>query len=227
MVAVIAVPLQIIWSIMIALLVTSVRHGSSWYRTLFYLPALLPPVAATLGFSFVFNPANGQMNRLLGWLHLPQPLWLFDERASMWVFIAMVIWGCGNTVVVMTAGVLDVPRELYEAADIDGANAVQRLFHITLPTLRPVIVFATVTGLIGALQLFTQPFVANGITAASNNVVVGAPNGASMYYTTWIYQQAFSFFHVGYASALSTMLFLVALIFTLVVLRIGKFTEEA
>lgn len=222
----VSVPLQIAWSLLIALLVTSVRSGSTWYRTLFYLPALLPPVAATMGFSYVFNPATGQVNRLLGWLGLPQPLWLFDDHAAMWVFVAMVLWACGNTIVVMVAGVLDVPRELYEAAAIDGANSLSRFRHITIPTMRPVIVFATVTGLIGSLQLFTQPFVANGITAASNNVVIGAPNGATMYYTTWIYQQAFSFFHVGYASALSTILFVVALAFTVIVLRIGNFTEE-
>lgn len=223
---VIAVPLQIVWAILVSLLVTSVKRGSSWYRTLFYLPALLPPVAATMGFALALHPSIGLVNRILGSLGLPKPLWLFDENMSMWVFIAMVIWAAGNTIVVVTAGILDVPRELYEAAMLDGSNRVQRFFFITLPSLRPVLIFTTVTGLIGSLQLFTQPFVANGITAGSNNVVVGAPNGASLYYTTWIYQQAFSFFHAGYASALSTVLLVVSMIFTLVVLRIGRFTEE-
>ena len=144
---------------------------------------------------------------------------------ARWVFVAMILWGAGNTIVVMIAGVLDVPEQLYEAAALDGAGVVGRFLHVTLPMLRPVIVFATVTGLIACLQLFTQPYVANQVTASSNTFVVGYPDGATMFYTTWIYQQAFSFFNVGYGSALSVVLFVVSLIFAGVVLKIGNFTE--
>lgn len=221
----IAVPLQVAYSVLIAVLVTSIRRGSTWYRTIFYLPALLPPVAATMGFAFVFNPGSGQVNRILSWLGLPTPLWLYDAGAAKWVFITMVLWGAGNTIVIMIAGVLNVPTELYEAAELDGAGALRKFAHITIPMLRPVIVFATVTGLIACLQFFTQPFVANQITAGSNTFVVGFPDGATMFYTTWIYEQAFAFFNVGYGSALSTVLFVVALVFTIIVLKLGKFTE--
>lgn len=222
---VISVPLQVFYSILLAVLVTSVKRMSTWYRTVFYLPALLPPVAATMGFAFVFNPGSGQVNRFLEWAHLPTPLWLHGAESARWVFIAMVLWGAGNTIVVMIAGVLNVPTHLYEAAELDGAGTVRKFLHVTLPMLRPVIVFATVTGVISALQFFTQPYVANQITAGSNTFVVGYPDGATMFYTTWIYQQAFSFFNVGYGSALSTVLFLFALVFTLIVLRIGNFKE--
>ena len=221
----IAVPLQVGYAVLLAVLVTSIRRMSIVYRTLFYLPALLPPVAATMGFAFVFNPASGQINRILSWLNLPTPHWLHDDRMARWVFVAMILWGAGNTIVVMIAGVLDVPEQLYEAAALDGAGVVGRFLHVTLPMLRPVIVFATVTGLIACLQLFTQPYVANQVTASSNTFVVGYPDGATMFYTTWIYQQAFSFFNVGYGSALSVVLFVVSLIFAGVVLKIGNFTE--
>lgn len=220
-----SVPLQVLYSILLAVLVTSVKRMSIWYRTIFYLPALLPPVAATMGFAFVFNPGTGQVNRLLDWLHLPTPLWLHDPVMARWVFIAMVLWGAGNTIVVMIAGVLNVPEDLYEAASLDGAGPLRKLRHITLPMLRPVIVFATVTGMIAALQFFTQPYVANQITAGSNTFVVGYPDGGTMFYTTWIYQQAFSFFNVGYGSALSSVMFVFALFFTIIVLKIGNFTE--
>lgn len=222
----ISVPLQVAYSIALAVMITSVRRGSNWYRTLFYLPALLPPVAATMGFTFLFNPGSGLLNRVFGALHLPQSMWLYDPKTAKWVFIIMMLWGAGNTVVVMIAGVLDVPRQLHEAAEIDGAGAWSRFTHVTLPTLRPVILFATVTGLIAALQLFTQPYVANQLIASANSFVVGVPEGSTMFYTTWLYQQAFSFFRVGYASALATVLFLVALAFTVLVLKLGRFTEE-
>lgn len=224
---VISVPLQVAYSIALAVVITSVRRGSNWYRTLFYLPALLPPVAATMGFTFLFNPGSGLLNRILGALGLPQPMWLYDTGTAKWVFIIMMLWGAGNTIVVMIAGVLDVPRQLHEAAEIDGAGAWRRFRYVTLPTLRPVILFATVTGLIAALQLFTQPYVANQLIASANSFVVGVPEGSTMFYTTWLYQQAFSFFRVGYASALATMLFVVALSFTVLVLKVGRFTEES
>jgi len=221
----VAVPLQVAYAVFIAVLVTSVKRMSVWYRTIFYLPALLPPVAATMGFAFVFNPGAGQVNRFLDWLSLPTPLWLHDPSTARWVFVVMVLWGAGNTIVVMIAGVLSVPVELTEAAELDGAGAIRKFIHITIPMLRPVIIFSTVTGLIASLQFFTQPYVANQIAGASNSFIVGYPEGATMFFATWIYEQAFSFFRVGYGSALATMLFIVALILTVIVLKIGNFTE--
>lgn len=216
----VAVPAQIIYALVLATMVTSVNAGSRWYRTLYYLPALLPPVAATMSFAFLFNPGQGIVNQALGALGLPAPLWLYSETDAMWVFVMLVVWASGNTVVVMIAGVLNVPAELHEAAAIDGAGPLRRFRYVTLPTLRPVILFSTVIGLIAGLQFFTQPFVANSVVTNSSNVIVGYPNGATMYYTTWIYRQAFAFFNVGYASALSTILFIVAMAFTIVVLKL-------
>ncbi len=216
----VAVPGQLIYALVLTTLVTSVNAGSRWYRTLYYLPALLPPVAATMAFAFVFNPGQGIVNQVLGALGLPTPLWLYSTTDAMWVFVVMVLWASGNTVVVMIAGVLDVPVELHEAASIDGAGPLRRFRYVTLPSLRPVILFTTVTGLIACLQFFTQPFVANSVVTNSGNVIVGYPDGATMYYTTWIYKQAFAFFNVGYASALSTILFIVAMAFTIIVLRL-------
>lgn len=219
---VVSVPIQLLFALGVALLISRVKRGAGVYRTLFYLPTLLPPVAATLAFAFVLSPGSGPMNAFLGWLHLPQPLWFNDPSWSKPSLVLLSIWGVGNTMIVMLAGILDVPTSLYEAARIDGAGAWRQFRSITLPSISPVLLFAVVTGAIQSLQLFSQPYVAStvvdngsGLTASS----LGYPQGSTLTYTIWLYQQGFRYFNMGYASALSVVLFLGTLAVTLVILR--------
>jgi multiple sugar transport system permease protein len=219
---VVAVPVQLLFALGVASVLARVRSGAGVYRTLFYLPTLLPPVAAALAFSFVLNPGTGPVNAVLGALGLPQPLWFDDPALSKLSLLALTVWGVGNTVVILLAATLEVPVEQLEAAGLDGAGPARRFWHITLPTIAPVLLFSTVIGVISSLQLFTQPYVVstvlgNGAGTTANNL--GYPQDSLLFFTEVLYQQGFRYFNMGYAAALSMVLFLATLLVTLVLVR--------
>ena len=141
------------------------RRASAIFRTIFYLPALAPPVAATLGFVFILNPATGPVNTILAHLGIYGPLWFQDPPGRSRRSSLLGLWGVGNTMIIFLAAVLDVPRTLYESAELDGAGPLQRLRYVTLPSISPVILFAVVLGVIQGLQYFTQAYVAAGVAS--------------------------------------------------------------
>src|SRR6476469_2626780 len=157
------VPLQVVFAYGIAMLLARAKSGVGFLRTIFYLPALAPPVAATLGFVFILNPATGPVNTILGHLGIQGPLWFQDPSWSKPSLTLLGLWGVGNTMVIFLAAVLDVPRHLYESAELDGAGPLQRLRWVTLPTTSPVILFAVILGVIQGPQDFTQAYVAAGV----------------------------------------------------------------
>src|SRR5438045_7061439 len=159
------VPLQVLFAFGIASLLARVQTGAGVFRTIFYLPALAPPVAATLGFVFILNPATGPVNTILGHLGISGPLWFQDPSWAKPSLVMLGIWGVGNTMIIFLAAVLDVPRTLYESAQLDGAGPLQRLRYVTLPSISPVILFAVVLGVIQGLQYFTQAYVAAAVAA--------------------------------------------------------------
>ena len=223
----IAVPLTVTFAFCVALTVSKAKRGSGFLRTVFYLPTLAPPVAATLGFLYLFNPRTGPVDRILGGLHLPQPLWFDDPQLAKPSLTLLGMWGVGAVMVIFLASLLDVPRQLYEAAELDGANAWQRLVNVTLPTISPVILFAVVTGVIEGLQYFTQGYVAGtvaggGDAGAGAGTSLGYPEGSTLFYPVWLYQQGFQYFHMGYAAAMAVVLFVVALAVTIVLLRSAR-----
>src|SRR5437660_3210889 len=140
------VPLQVLFAFGIALLLARARLGVGFFRTIFYLPALAPPVAATLGFVYLLNPATGPVNTVLKWLGVQGPLWFNDPGWAKPSLVILGVWGIGNTMVIFLAAVLDVPRHLYESADLDGAGPWQRLRYVTIPSISPVILFSVVLG---------------------------------------------------------------------------------
>jgi multiple sugar transport system permease protein len=222
----IAVPLQVMFAFGVATMVIRARRGLGFYRTVFYLPALAPPVAATLGFVYLLNPAYGPVNTVLGKLGITGPLWFQSPTWSKPSLVLLALWGVGNTMIIFMAALLDVPRHLYESADLDGAGWFNRLRYVTLPTVSPVILFAVIIAVIESLQYFTQGYVAAttasgtgtgaGDTAGNN---LGYPEGSTLFYPVWLYQQGFGYFNMGYAAALSVMLLLAALAITLLLLR--------
>lgn len=223
----IATPLTVGFAFCAALTVSKARRGASVLRTIFYLPTLAPPVAATLGFVFLLNPRTGPVNQVLGFLHLPQPLWFDDPHIAKPSLTLLGMWGVGAVMIIFLAALLDVPVHLYEAASLDGANAWQRLVHVTLPAISPVILFAVVTGVIDALQYFTQGYVAGtaaggGDAGAGTGSSLGYPQGATLFYPVWLYQQGFQYFHMGYASAMAVVLFAVAVTVTALLLRTAR-----
>jgi multiple sugar transport system permease protein len=220
-----AVPLQVLFAFGVAAMVVRAKAGAGFFRTVFYLPTLAPPVAATLGFAYILNPATGPLNTILGWFGITGPLWFESPSWSKPSLVLLGLWGIGNAMIIFLAALLDVPRHLYESAELDGAGPFARLRWVTLPSVSPVILFAVVIGVIEALQYFTQAYVASGIVgggagnAADPANRLGYPEGSTMFYPLLLYQQGFRFFNMGYASAMAIVLLIVAFAVTLVIIR--------
>jgi multiple sugar transport system permease protein len=221
----IAIPLQVLFAFGIALMLARARRGLGFFRTIFYLPALAPPVAATLGFVFLLNPATGPVNTLLGHIGIEGPLWFQSPSWAKPSLTLLAIWGVGNTMIIFLAAVLDVPQHLYESAELDGAGPLQRLRWVTLPTVSPVILFSVVLGVIAGLQYFTQAYVAANIASGQasqagdtvNNL--GYPQDSTLFYPVLLYQQGFRYFNMGYASAMAMLLLVVSFGVVLLIVR--------
>src|SRR5215831_3485012 len=154
-----ATPLQVAFAIGCAMVLVRVKQGVGIYRTIFFVPTMVPAVAATLGFVFILNPA-GPIDRVLSLLHIPQPLWFEQPAWSKPGLLLLGLWGVGNTMIIFLAALLDVPKELYEAADIEGAGPWQRFRNVTLPMISPVIFFSLVIGVIYGFQYFHMGYAA-------------------------------------------------------------------
>lgn len=223
----VGVPLRIAFAIFTAWLLTRAKLGSRVYRTLYFMPSMAPPAAAALAFVLVFQPAFGPVNQLLraaGW-HDP-PLWFYGPTTSKWGLVILGLWGVGDAMIIFLAGMLDVPRQLYEAADIEGASGWQKFRYVTLPMISPVIFFSLVIGVIFGFQLFTQAYVTSvAVTGSSVTDVasnIGSPEGSMLFYSVYLYEQGFQAFRMGYASALAWVLFLITMGCTLVLMRTSR-----
>ncbi len=230
---VVLVPARIVCALMLAGLLARAKTAVGFWRTVFYLPALVPPVASVVAFVFLFNPGTGPVNHVLSWLGIKGPLWFNDPAWSKPSLVLLGVWVMGDMMIIFLAALLDVPRELYEASSLDGANGVQQVRHVTLPTISPVLGFAAATGVIAALQYFTEAAIASQV--ASGKITVGGgsgtdlgyPGSSLMTYTQLLYQHGFANFQFGYASAMAVVLFLTtALVLVLVMRRIAVFRPE-
>jgi multiple sugar transport system permease protein len=210
-----AVPLGLIIPLSFALLLNS-KHlmAKSVFRTLFYLPTIIPTVAATFIFSGVLNSQSGWINLSLGAIGIDGPRWLADPN---WVLPALNIlglWGVGNAMIILLAGLQGVPTEILEAATVDGATWFSRLINITVPMISPVIFYNVTLGVIGAFQYFIPAFLIGGDS--------GNPQGATMFYNLHFYREAFIFSETGYASVLAVVLFVLVLILTAALFYFGQ-----
>lgn len=213
--ALISIPIGTIINFGVALLLNAKIKGQSFYRTLFFLPSLVPAVPlAVLGLS-LFNSDNGVVNFLMGVLGLKGINWLGDPAFSKFVLVFLAIWTGGNAVVIYLAGLQEVPAALYEAADLDGASPWQKTRNVTIPMMSPVIMFNVLMAIIGSLQYFTGAFVMFGGD--------GAPARSTLFYAMYIYQNAMVFQKMGYASALGWILFIIIVVLTL---SAFKFSES-
>lgn len=203
------------FALAIALLLNRNVKGQSIYRTIYFLPTLVPVVAATLLWMWLLNAQYGLINELLGRIGLPQPVWLLDPLWTKPALIMMGFWGTGTTTIMYLAALQEVPKLYYEAADIDGANAWHKFRHITLPAISPMTLFHVIMGLIGAFQLFTQGYV----FTEGNKQSMGGPENSLLFYAIYLYQTAFSFLKMGYASAMAWLLFLIVFLLTIIVFK--------
>ena len=209
----ITVPLGVIGSLAIALLLNQQVRGLRIFRTLFYLPSMVPAVASALLWQWVFNADNGILNQILGWFGLPNIEWLQNEKFTLWAFVIMSLWGIGGQrMIIFLAGLQGIPDSYYEAARLDGAGTVKQFWYITLPSLSPVMFFNLVLGLIGAFQIFTSAYI----------MTSGGPNNASLFYSLYIFRNAFEYFKMGKASAMAWILFTILMVFTLVQMALSK-----
>ncbi|HEY8457008.1 MAG TPA: sugar ABC transporter permease [Actinopolymorphaceae bacterium] len=204
-----SVPLSTVLSVALAALLNKPLPGMRIYRTIVYLPALVPLVASAMLFSWVLAPDTGLINRGLALIGIRGPAWLLSETWVIPALILMSIWSVGTGVVLLLAGMQGIPQELLEAATIDGASGTQRFFRIVLPMLSPVILFNVVMGLIGAFQVFSQVYILTG----------GGPNNASQMLVPYIFEEGFRNYRMGYASALSWLLFAIIMACTAIVFR--------
>jgi len=219
------VPARVLFGLACAGIVTSVKSGAGLLRALYYLPALAPPVATTVAFVFLFNPATGPVNTVLGRLGIDGPLWFTSPDWSKPSLVLLGLWGVGDLMIILMASLLDVPREQYEAASLDGANGPQRFRFITLPNIAPVLLFAVVTGVINMLKYFTEAVVASQVASGQANhgqgmaSTLGFPSQSTLTFSQWVYQEGFSNFYLGYASALAVIMFLATVGFIVLLLR--------
>lgn len=209
----VAVPLGIVMSLIVALLLNQRVPFLSFWRTIYYLPSVISGVAVTLLWRWVMQPQFGIFNYVLSMFGITGPRWFWDDNWVIPAFWIMSIWGIGGSMVIYLAGLQGVPTALYEAAEIDGASAWQRLFNITLPMISPVLLFNLVTNMIGALQIFTQVYVSDN---------KGGPNYHSLVFVLYLYTNAFRWFRFGYASAMAWILFFIIIGLTYLMLRTSR-----
>ncbi|WP_433238160.1 carbohydrate ABC transporter permease [Streptosporangium sp. CA-135522] len=217
------VPAQVLFGLAVAQLLTRLKAGAGFFRTVFYLPSLVPLVAGTVSFVFLMNP-SGPLNQIIEFFGVAAPDWFGDKDWAKPGLTLLAMWGIGNTMMIFLAALLDVPKHLYEAAAIDGAGGWRQFRSITLPTISPVLMFSTVTGVIYALQYFTQAMiasrVASGVTDSPGSAFVpGYPEMSTLTLPQWLFQMGFRDFSMGYACVLALLLFAASMIFTLVLLR--------
>jgi multiple sugar transport system permease protein len=225
---VVFVPARIIAAIGLSMLLTQLKRGAGFFRTIFYLPSLVSPVAATIAFVYLLKPGTGPVNHFLALIGIDGPLWFNSPTWAKPSLVLLGLWSIGDLMVIFLAGVLGVPESLYEAAALDGANAWHRFKSITLPTIRPVILFAAVTGVIYTLQYFDQAAVAGSIasgqatTGGGISTNFGFPEGSTFTYPLWLYTVGFRYNALGYANALAIALFAVAFAVTVILMRRAK-----
>ncbi len=207
-----SVPLQLLVALGTALLLNQRLRLQSVFRTAFYLPSVMPAVANAVLWLWLLNPEIGLANALLRMLGLPQSQWIYDPATAKPTFILMSLWGVGNTMIVFLAGLQSVPVSLYEVADLDGANWWQRFRHVTLPMLSPVILFNLIIGIIASFQVFTSALLLTN----------GGPQNATLFTVLYIYRLGFEQSNMGLATALSWLLFLIILVFSLIQLRLSR-----
>lgn len=203
------VPAVNIFALFLACLLNTKVKGKSVFRTAFYIPSIVPIVANSALWMFIFNPTNGLLNSCLEFFGADPQKWIGDENQVIPSIVIMSAWGAGSTMIIYLAGLQGVPKQLYEAVDIDGGNLFTKFLHITLPILSPIVFFNVITSMIGSLQVFTQGYI----------MTQGGPNNASLFYVLLLYREAFTNNRMGYACAMAWILFVFIALLTACVFK--------
>jgi len=204
-----SIPLTMGAGFCIALLLNQNISGQSSYRVIYYLPAVIPGIAVSLLWMWLFHPEFGIINWLLSLVGIAGPRWLFDRRTAKLALVIMSVWGAGGNMLIFLAGLQGIPTQLYEAVTIDGAGAWRRFIHITLPMITPTMLFLLVTNVIGSFQVFTSAYV----------MTQGGPANSTLMYVLYLYNVAFRQYRMGFASALAWVFFIIIMMLTILIFR--------
>lgn len=201
-------------SLALAMLLNQKRvFGLPFFRTIFYLPSLVPIVASVMLFMWVLNGHYGLLNQVLGIFGIEGPAWLTDPKLTKISLIVMDAWRCGGTMIIYLAALRSVPVSLYEAAELDGATGWKKFFRITVPYISPTMEFNLIMSMISAFQYFTQGMIFTSITGGGGSVG-GGPGNSLLFYCLYLYKNAFSFYKMGYACAMAVVLFVIIMVAT-------------
>lgn len=221
-----SVPLGTVVALALALLLNFEVRGRAFFRVCFYLPSIVPIVASSMLWLWIFNGQYGLLNGALGPIlslfGKTPPSWFTDPSWAKPALVLMSLWGTGNAMVIYLAGLQEVPKELYEAAAIDGASAWRRFWHVTLPGIAPVVYFNVLMGMISALQVFTQAFIISNAANGATGTFDGAPVRSLLFYTMYLFTTAFHDLRMGYASAMAYVLFLIIAALSWIATRLSR-----
>jgi len=204
-----AIPLGLITAFVLALLMNQKVRGIAGFRTIYYMPAVIAGVPVALLWMWILNPDFGILNNALAFVGITGPKWLFSESWVIPAFVLMSLWTIGAPMIIYLAGLQGIPQHLYEAAELDGAGPWSKFTHVTIPMITPIIFFNAIIGVIGSFQIFTPAYVMTN----------GGPANASLFYGLYLYNNAFRYFKMGYASALAWLMFFIILALSLLVVR--------
>lgn len=210
------VPITTFVSIWIAIMLNYKKiKGTSWMRVVFFIPTLVPTVVACLLWIWVMQPDSGVLNTVLRYFGIKGPGWLASPTWSKPAFILMMIWTCGNAIIIYLAGLQDISDSLYDAAAIDGAGFFRASISISIPLLRPTMLYNVTMLIIGVFQWFAEPYI----------MTSGGPNNSTMFYSLYLYQNAFTFFKMGYASAQAWIMLIISMVIIFILFKVFKFGE--
>lgn len=204
-----SVPLGLIISFLLALLINTKVKGLALFRTIYYLPSIVPAVANAVLWAWIFNTDFGLLNGVLNYFGIPKIAWLQETEWALPALILMSLWGVGSTMIIFLAGLQGIDDVYYEAAKIDGAGRWHQLIHITIPMMSSVIFFNLVLGVIGSFQVFTAGYL----------ITSGGPQNSTLFYVLYLYRVGFEYLKMGYAAVLSWVLFFIILILTAIIFR--------
>lgn len=206
------VPSSLILSFLIGWLLSRNIKGLGFFRTVFYLPYITSGVAVTILWGWIFNGNYGLINYLLSLIGIKGPDWLGNSHTALYCIVVMSLWSIGNNIIIMLAGIQDIPKSYYESAEIDGASTLRQVFSITIPLLTPTIYFNLIISIIGAFQIFNQPYI----------LTKGGPVDATRTVAMVIFQNAFQYSRMGYASCVAWCLFVVIMVITVIIQQSSK-----
>ena len=208
----VAVPLTLILALLLAVLLNQNVRFSNFWRTAFYVPAVISGVAGAVLWRWMYHNELGVINALLGMIGITGPRWLYDKDTALLSLIIMRLWNVGVPMVIFLAALQGMPKLLYEAAEIDGAGEFAKFFYITLPLLTPVIFFNLIIDIVGSIQTFAEPYL----------MTAGGPQNTTLFFGLYLYMSAFSYMKMGYASAMAWIMFVIILSLTAVQFRVAK-----